>query len=60
MNTSAASAAVTAMWLVTVKPPGIMPSMLTVKMNMKSVKMSGKYFIPASPMPSRVMLATNS
>ena len=27
-NTSAASAAVTTMWLVTVKKPGIMPSML--------------------------------
>ena len=59
-NTSAASAAVTTMWLVTVKKPGIMPSMLQTKMNMKSVKTRGKYFIPACPVLSRSMPATNS
>src|SRR5436190_423740 len=47
-NTSAASAAVTTMWLVTVKKPGIMPSMLQTKMNVKSVNTRGKYFIPVS------------
>ena len=36
-NTRPASAAVTTMWLVTVKAPGIMPSMLQTKMKMKSV-----------------------
>ena len=59
-NTSAASAAVTTMWLVTVKKPGIMPSMLHVKMNMKSVNTRGKYFMPECPVLSRSMPATNS
>ena len=48
------------MWLVTVKTPGIMPSMLQVKMKMKSVKTSGKYFMPPCPVLSRSMPATNS
>ena len=59
-NTSAASAAVTTMWLVTVKAPGIMPSMLQTKMKMKSVNTKGKNFMPSLPMLSRSMLATNS
>ena len=59
-NTRPASAAVTTMWLVTVKKPGIMPSMLATKMKMKSVNTSGKYFMPALPVLSRSMLATNS
>ena len=46
--------------LVTVKAPGIMPSMLQTKMKMKSVNTSGKYFIPAWPVLSRSMPATNS
>ena len=59
-NTSAASAAVTTMWLVTVKAPGIMPSMLQTKMKMKSANTKGKYFMPAWPVLSRSMPATNS
>src|SRR5262245_26391085 len=59
-NTRAASAAVTMMWLVTVKKPGIMPSMLHVKINIKIVNTNGKYFIPALPVLSRSMSATNS
>ncbi len=59
-NTSAASAAVTTRWLVTVNPPGIMPSMLQTKMKMKSVNTKGKNFIPSLPMFSRSMPATNS
>src|SRR5215831_7044161 len=59
-NTSAASAAVMMMWLVTVKKPGIMPSMLHVKINMKMVNTNGKYFMPALPVLSRSMPATNS
>ena len=59
-NTSAASAAVTTMWLVTVKAPGIMPSMLAAKMNMNSENTKGKYFMPLWPVLSRSMPATNS
>src|SRR5215813_7521769 len=59
-NTRAASAAVTMMWLVTVKKPGIMPSMLQAKMNINSVNTNGKYFMPALPVLSRSMPATNS
>ena len=48
------------MWLVTVKACGIMPSMLSVRMKMKSVNTKGKYFMPSSPRFSRTMLAMNS
>ena len=48
------------MWLVTVKAPGIMPSMLQTKMKMKSANTKGKYFMPSLPMLSRSMSATNS
>ncbi len=48
------------MWLVTVKKPGIMPSMLHTKMKMKSVNTNGKYFMPACPVLSRSMPATSS
>ena len=37
-----------------------MPSMFSASTNMNSVKMKGKYFIPAVPTLSRTILATNS
>ena len=42
MNTTTAMAKVTMIWLVKVKPYGMMPSRLPNRMNMKSVKMKGK------------------
>ncbi len=48
------------MWLVTVKAPGIMPSMLQTKMKMKRVNTRGKNFMPSLPMLSRTMPATKS
>ncbi len=60
MNTTSAMAKVTMMWLVTVKVNGIIPIRLQNRMNMNSEKMNGKYFMPAVPTLSRIMLATNS
>ncbi len=37
-----------------------MPSRLSTRMNMKIVKIHGKYFMPFSPTFSRTMLAMNS
>src|SRR4029079_12812728 len=59
-NTRAASAAVTMMWLVTVKAPGTMASMLAAKMKMNSENTKGKYFMPPWPVLSRSMPDTNS
>ncbi len=58
--TKAASAKVIAIWLVTVKLPGIMPKKLQNSTKMKSVKMKGKYLSPSSPVAEWIMLATNS
>ncbi len=48
-NTSSAIEAVTMMWLVTVNVYGMMPIMFAIRMNMNSVKTSGKNFMPAVP-----------
>ena len=58
--TTAASENVTAIWLVTVKAPGIMPKKLQNSTNMKSVKTNGKNTSPSSPAVDLIMLATNS
>jgi hypothetical protein len=60
IHTISAKAKVTMMWLVTVKECGIIPSRLSVRMNMKMVNTQGKYFIPSSPRFSRTILAMYS
>ena len=59
-NTSSAIEAVTMMWLVTVNVYGMMPIMFAIRMNMNSVKTSGKNFMPAVPAVLCMLLATNS
>src|SRR5579864_7149442 len=58
--TSAASANVTTIWLVTVNEPGIMPKKLLNSTKMKIVKTKGKKRSPSSPVDDRIMLTTNS
>ncbi len=60
IHTISAKAKVTMMWLVTVNECGIMPSRLSVRMNMKMVNTQGKYFMPSSPRFSRTILAMYS
>jgi len=60
MKTNSAMPSVTMMWLVKVKLTiGIRPSMLPNRMNMKSVKMKGKYLRPSSPTLSRIISPIN-
>ena len=59
-NTISASVAVMMMWLVTVKPKGISPNMLSSSTNMKIVNTKGKNRIPSWPAVERSMSATNS
>src|SRR5690242_9583915 len=58
--TTAASANVTQIWLVTVKDHGTSPKKLANKTNMKIVKTKGKKIRPSSPAAELIMLATNS
>ncbi len=60
IQTIAAKANVTMMWLVTVKECGISPRRLRVRMKMKIVNTQGKNFMPSSPRFSRTMLAMYS
>ena len=48
-NTNSAIAAVTMMWLVTVKAPGSRPITLQNRMNMNSENTKGKYLRPSLP-----------
>ena len=57
--TRPASAKVTAIWLVTVKPPGIMPKKLQHSTKMKSVKTKGKKRRPSEPVVEWIMSETN-
>ena len=59
-QTAIAMAKVTMMWLVKVKLPGIIPSMLPIRMNMKIVNTIGKKRMPSLPVASRRIPATNS
>ena len=59
-QTAIAMAKVTMMWLVKVKLPGIIPSMLPIRMNMKIVNTIGKNRMPSLPVASRRIPATNS
>ena len=60
MNTIAASAKVTMMWLVTVKLYGISPSRLLNRMNRNSVKTNGKKSRAPWPAFVSTISATNS
>ena len=60
IQTMAAKAKVTMMWLVTVKECGMRPNRLSVRMKMKIVNTQGKNFMPSSPRFSRTMLAMYS
>jgi len=59
-NTSSESAAVTMMWLATVKLYGTSPTMFETRMNMNRENTSGKNCIPPSPMVLRMVSAMNS
>ena len=59
VKTTIAIANVTAMWLVKVKLYGSIPSIFPKRINMKSVKIKGKYLRPSLPTVSRIRLATN-
>ena len=59
-QTAAAMAKVTMMWLVKVNAPGIIPSMLPIRMKMKIVNTIGKKRMPSLPVASRNIPATNS
>ena len=48
------------MWLVKVNAPGIIPSVLPIRMNMKMVNTIGKNRMPSLPAASRRIPATNS
>ena len=52
MNTTAASASVTTIWLVKAKLYGHTPSKLPKRMKKKSVKTKGKKLRPSGPMVS--------
>src|SRR6185437_773486 len=58
--TSEARENVTAIWLVTVNEPGIMPKKLLNSTKTKIVKTKGKKRRPSSPVEDCIMLATNS
>ena len=49
INTTAANANVTIIWLVNVNWYGIIPTMLPINTNMNKEKTNGKYLFPLSP-----------
>lgn len=60
MKRHKAKAKVTTMWLVAVKPPGIIPKALHKIKKINSEKISGAYFNPLSPQVPDMVLVTIS